>query len=304
MTAQNSLILCYPDSLQQTQRLSEYSKIPYAEIGVHHFPDKESKLTLPVTLPEHVIVLRSLDNANQKLLEVLMTARSLKVQGVNQLTLIAPYLCYMRQDIAFQPGEVVSQQVIGELLAEHFHTVITVDAHLHRVKTLSEAIPAKTALNASATRSIAEFLETQFKNPLLVGPDSESKQWVQAIASAMSQRTVEYCVACKVRHGDCEVEIQLPSVDFRKRDIVLVDDVISTGHTLEKTALSLLTHAPNTVSVMVTHALFAGDALQRLHNTGIQQIWSTDSVSHSTNIVCLAPVLSDCLSDCRNPDHR
>ncbi|MCH9697682.1 MAG: ribose-phosphate diphosphokinase [Gammaproteobacteria bacterium] len=303
MTTTHSLILCYPDSLHQAQHLSEYCEIPYAVIKLHHFPDRESQLTLPVTLPEHVILMRSLDNANQKLLEVLMSARSLNAQSVKQLTLIAPYLCYMRQDTAFHPGEVISQQVIGGLLAEHFHTVITVDAHLHRVKTLPEAIPAKTALNVSATQPIADFLQFRFKNPLLIGPDSESLQWVQAIASAMPSQTVEFCVARKVRHGDCDVDIQLPSIDFSKRDIILVDDVISTGHTLEKTALSLFAHDPNSVSVMITHALFVGDALQRLNNIGIQQIWSTDSISHSTNALRLASVLGDSLSECINLVH-
>lgn len=301
MTAQNLLILCYPDSLHQAKRLSEYCKIPFSEIRLHHFPDRESKITLPVTLAEHVILMRSLDHANETLLEVLITARGLKAQGVKKITLIAPYMCYMRQDAAFQPGEIISQQAIGGLLAEHFDSVITVDAHLHRVKTLAEAIPAKIAVNVFATQPIAKFLEKQFKNPLLIGPDSESEQWVQAIAKAMTHQNAEYCVASKIRHGDCNVQIQLPSVQFGKRDIILVDDVISTGRTLEETARSIFSHAPDSVSVMVTHALFVDDALQRLQNAGIQHIWSTDSVNHSSNAVYLAPVFGDTLNASLTP---
>lgn len=120
---QQPLILCFSDSYPQAQRLARSTALPYAEINVHQFPDDESKLTLPVELPNHVIIYRSLDHPNDKLLEVLLAAHGLREQSIQTLTLVAPYLCYMRQDKAFHPGEIVSQRAIGQLLAEHFDAV-------------------------------------------------------------------------------------------------------------------------------------------------------------------------------------
>jgi ribose-phosphate pyrophosphokinase len=285
------LILCFSDSYLQAQRLARSTALPYAEINVHRFPDGESKLTLPVELSSHIIIYRSLDHPNDKLLEVLLAARGLREQSVQRLTLVAPYLCYMRQDKAFHPGEIVSQRAIGQLLAEHFDAVLTIDSHLHRIQSLDQAIPARIALNLSATQPLATFLQTLFTNPVLLGPDSESQQWVEAIANAMTDGTADYCVASKQRFGDTDVEISLPAFDFSNRDVVLVDDVASTGYTLEQTARAVSSYAPNSLSVLVTHALFADDALQRLYAAGVNNIWSSDSITHSTNHVAIDTVL-------------
>ena len=292
------LILCFADSYSQAQRLARSTALPFAEIDVHQFPDGESKLTLPVELSSHVIIYRSLDNPNDKLLEVLLAARGLREQSVQTLTLIAPYLCYMRQDKAFNPGEIVSQRVIGQLLAEHFDALLTVDSHLHRIDSIEQAIPARIGLNLSATQPLATFLQRLFKNPVLLGPDSESRQWVEAIANAMTKGTADYCVASKQRFGDADVDIILPAFDFTNRHVVLVDDVASTGYTLEQTARAVSAYAPASISVLVTHALFVDDALQRIRKAGVDNIWSSDSITHTTNNVALDSVLKEGLISC------
>jgi ribose-phosphate pyrophosphokinase len=290
---QQLLILCFADSHLQAQRLARSVAQPFAKIDVHQFPDGESKLTLPVDLPNHVIVYRSLDHPNDKLLEVLLTARGLREQSVQTLTLVAPYLCYMRQDKAFHPGEIVSQRAIGQLLADHFDAVLTVDSHLHRIHSLQQAIPARIALNLSATQPLATFLQKLFKNPVLLGPDGESQQWVEAIANTMTEGTADFHVANKHRFGDADVEIILPEFDFSNRHVVLVDDVASTGYTLEKTARAVSAHTPASISVLVTHALFVGDAIQRIRKAGVDNIWSSDSITHTTNNVALDSILRD-----------
>ncbi|MCH9698040.1 MAG: ribose-phosphate diphosphokinase [Gammaproteobacteria bacterium] len=299
------LILSFADSYSQSQRLARLSELPFAEINVHQFPDGESKLTLPLELPSHVIIYRSLDHPNNKLLEVLLAARGLREQSVETLTLIVPYLCYMRQDRAFQPGEIVSQRAIGQLLAEHFNSVLTVDSHLHRIHSLEQAVPADIALNLSATQPIADFLQKGFNNPVLLGPDRESQQWVEAIANTMTKESVDFCVASKQRTGDADVEIVLPVFDFSNRHVVIIDDVASTGHTLETTVQAVLTHSPASLSVLVTHALFVGNSLERLYNAGVDNIWSCDSITHSTNEIALDSVLKQGLACCiANPEYE
>ena len=172
------IILAFPDYLSQAQRLAARLDVPLAEVALHHFPDRESLVRLPPSLPEHVIVCRSLNQPNDKLIELMLCAVTARELGAKRVTLIAPYLSYMRQDIANQPGEAVSQRIVGKLLAELFDDVLTVDPHLHRISSLTQAIPIKNAISLTAANEIGAFLKQQFKHGILLGPDSESKQWV------------------------------------------------------------------------------------------------------------------------------
>ncbi len=287
-------VLSFPETRPQAQQLAEELALPCEAVTVHHFPDGESKLTLPEKLPEHVILHRSLDHPNDKLVELLLTAEAAREQGARRLSLVAPYLCYMRQDKSFHPGEVVSQKIIGRFLAGRFDQVITVDTHLHRIQRLEQAIPASRAINLSATTAMGEFLVAEQIHPLLLGPDAESRQWVAAIAAAAG---LDFAVAEKTRLGDREVRIHLPEADYAGRDIVIADDVISSGHTVAEAARAALARGARAVHCLVTHALFAADAVELLKAAGVQHIWSSDSITHSSNVIALAPLLAEALKD-------
>ena len=112
------MLLGFADYRHQAAALAEALALPCREVALHRFPDGESKVTLPSTLPERVLICRSLDRPNDKLIELLLTARTARLCGARQLILIAPYLCYMRQDKAFHPGEAVSQTLVGAFLAD------------------------------------------------------------------------------------------------------------------------------------------------------------------------------------------
>lgn len=295
----DGLLLGFPEYRGPAVRLAKAAKLPYSEVDIHRFPDGESRLLLPENMPSRVAFCRSLDQPNSKFLELILAAAGAKKQGVQHCTLVAPYLCYMRQDKAFSPGEVVSQRIIGKLVAEYFSEVLTVDAHLHRISRLSEAIPARVAMNLKATQPMACFLATQLDNPLLVGPDQESAQWVAAIAA---HDKLDYAVANKQRFGDRDVAVKLPPASYQGRDIVLLDDVASTGRTLEVAARELESHAPASISVLVTHALFVDDAQQRLTAAGVENIWSCDSISHQSNAVHLDVILGNALAGIMSGD--
>ena len=162
------MILAFPDYINQSYRIASNLHIPLTEVILHHFPDGESLLRLPNSLSEHVIVCRSLNQPNDKLIELLLCAKTARELGAKRLTLVAPYLCYMRQDIANQPGEAVSQRVIGKMLADLFDDVITVDPHLHRITSLNQAIPIKNAISLSATDEIGRFLKQKMEHALLL----------------------------------------------------------------------------------------------------------------------------------------
>ena len=293
MLLKDSLLLGFPESTELAKEVAELAVIAYADIQLHTFPDGESKVTLPTNLPSNIILYRSLDYPNDKLVELLLAAEGCRNQGVKKLTLIAPYLAYMRQDKAFNPGEVISQKIIGKLLADSFDGVLTVDSHLHRIQHLSQAIPIEKAVNITATEPMAYFLESKFEKPFLLGPDAESLQWVEQIAI---YHQTDFAVANKERLGDKDVKITLPEVSFKERNVVIVDDVASSGQTLIQGARQLTeldkNSQPASISVLVTHALFMQGAIKQLYDAGVSNIWSSNSIKHETNAVSLSGLLA------------
>ena len=288
-----TLVLGFHDYLAPAQQLAQCLTIPFKQIESHQFPDGETKVTLPSDLPKQVIICQTLNHPDQKLIELILVAHTAREQGVEHITLVAPYLCYMRQDIAFHAGEAVSQKIIGKLLSDYFDAVLTVDPHLHRIKHLSEAIPTGQAIALYATTAMSAFIKEKIENPVIIGPDEESIQWVKAIANTDQWH---YSIANKQRFGDRNVTVTLADINITNRNIIIVDDIASSGRTLEQTVKQLLPQKPQSISIMVTHAFFVDDAIERLHALGVTNIWSSDSVLHSTNAFSVIDILAQAIN--------
>jgi ribose-phosphate pyrophosphokinase len=288
------LILAFDEYMLQAQCLGTALGVQVQKVYLHHFPDSESLLRLPTAIPEHVIICRSLNQPNDKLIELLLCVKTARQLGAKRVTLVAPYLCYMRQDVANQPGEAVSQSIIGQMLANLFDDVITVDSHLHRISTLNQAIPLDNAINLTAADEIGCFLRQQLDYAVLLGPDAESKQWVTAIAKKIG---FDYSVAEKIRLSDKQIVITLPEYDFTNKPVVIIDDMASTGRTLAKATVLLLAAGAKQVYVAVTHPLFCGDAEAHILHAGVKKIWSTDSISHSSACISLDKLLAQAITD-------
>ncbi|MCZ8251817.1 MAG: ribose-phosphate diphosphokinase [Hylemonella sp.] len=287
-----ALLLHFEDESDQAARIAAAAGIATACIARHRFPDGELKLRLPEQLPPRIALLRSLAQPNEKLVELLLAARTARTLGATQLTLIAPYLAYMRQDMAFTAGEAVSQRIVGSFLADLFDAVITVDPHLHRIQTLGEAVPVPRTVVLSGAPLLADLIAQRRPDALLIGPDEESAQW---IAQAATRHGFDQAVCRKVRHGDRHVDIALPAVTVRGRAVVLLDDMASSGHTLAQAARALLAADAASVDVAVTHALFSDDAGPLLWQAGVRQVWSTDCIAHPSNAVRMAPAIAAAL---------
>ena len=290
-------LLCLDDEAVIAGRAAAAAGWALQVVERHRFPDGELRLRLPPALPPRVVVWRGLHQPNEKLVELLLIARGARGLGAAWLGLVAPYLAYMRQDIAFHPGEVVSQRVVGGFLAGLFDAVATVDPHLHRVATLHEAVPLRDARQAvvlSGAPLLADLIAQHHRAPLLLGPDEESLQWV---ASAAQVHGWDHAACVKQRHGDRHVTIALPAVPVAGRAVVLLDDVASSGQTLVEATRLLCAAGAASVDVAVTHALFAGDAIDRVQAAGARQVWSTDCIPHPSNAVSIVPAVAQVLRD-------
>ena len=151
-------LLYFPEDAEVATRAAQAAALEPRAIERHRFPDGELRLRLPEQLPARVVIWRSLHDPNEKLVELLLTAQAARTLGAQHLTLVAPYLAYMRQDIAFRPGRGGEPAHRGAVsLAELFDAVITVDPHLHRVATLEEAIPVPDAVVLSGAPVLADL---------------------------------------------------------------------------------------------------------------------------------------------------
>ena len=282
-------LVSFSDYQIQASELAKVLLVDHALLDLHHFPDGESLLRLPERLDKHVIIYRSLEHPNDKLIELMLFCKAARARGVETITLIAPYLCYMRQDKAFHQGEIISQLYIAEFLGELVDEIITVDPHLHRISSLAEIFPHTKTTTLSASELLGQFLQHNFAEIILLGPDSESQQWVSKIAQ---QGNYHFGVAEKVRHSDRDVSVTLPDIEVSGKHVVLVDDMISTGHTVAETAELLYQRGASRVDVLVTHALFSEGAMNLLHDAGVQHIWSSDSINHSSNCIPLTSLIA------------
>lgn len=273
---------------KQAGCLAEGLGVPCKRVSVHHFPDGESLVRIDPA-SDTAILYRSLDHPNAKLIELLLAASALRENGARRVMIVAPYLAYMRQDKAFEPGEAVSQRVIARLLADHFDALLTVDPHLHRIHSLAEIMPGIEAVSITAGPALSQAIDSA-ANPVLVGPDDESRQWVEAIAAPLA---LDVLVGAKQRRGDRNVEINIESIGkVAGRPAVLVDDVIASGATLELAARLLDDAGASRIEALATHCLASKADLQRLREAGIGSIRSTDSVPGPTATISLAELLA------------
>lgn len=289
-----AVIQSLPTSTVEATRLAARLGVPMHTIDVHHFPDGELRVTVGPAAPT-TIIYASLDRPNEKLLAVLFAAEALRRGNAQRLVLAAPYLCYMRQDAAFHAGEAISQKVIGRLLANAVDRVVTIDAHLHRTKTIQAVFPGIAADNLSAMPAIADALRQTGFDPrtIIVGPDAESRAWVGDLARRLG---LPHAVAEKTRHDDRTVELVFSEPAMLSgRPALLVDDIVSSGGTITACAEALAAAGAHPVDVIITHALFPAELTEKLLRAGIRSIRSTDSVPHPTNAIHLDSIFAEAL---------
>jgi len=261
---------------------------PLRPIDVHRFPDGESLIRAESSTPGRALLFRSLDDPNAKIVELLFAADALRRQGVTEVGLVAPYLGYMRQDRVFEAGQSLSQHVVAKLLGNAFDDVTTIEAHLHRIQALDEIFPCP-ARSLSAAPAITDWLQAGPRPSLVVGPDSESEPWIRAIAESAQ---LNWSVATKHRRGDRDVHIDLPPLPADTRDAWIIDDIGSSGTTLETIAHILKARGVEKIGAIVVHALFSPDTPGRLREAGIERLVSSDSVPHPSNQIGLSAILA------------
>lgn len=287
MTA--AIVLALPGEKATARALAGLLGAEHAQIAWRHFPDGESRVALPASLAGRAVVIHcSLAQPDPKLAPLLFTADAARDLGARQVGLVAPYLAYMRQDRRFQSGEAITSRTFARLLSSNFDWLVTVDPHLHRYAALDEiyTIPS---LVVHAAPLIGQWIGANVANPLILGPDAESEQWVAEVANQIG---APFAVFTKTRLGDRSVRIDPPDLaDHAGLQPVLVDDIVSSGHTMIEAANCLASAGFAKPICVVTHALFAGDAYSELKRAAASVV-SCNTIMHPSNTITVTAAVS------------
>lgn len=272
--------------------LEEFQTLMDGEIvrlDYRHFPDGETYIKIIGELNNRdVIIFDTLFHPDTKTLPLLLLAETARDLRANRIGLACPYLPYMRQDARFQPGEGITSAYFGKILSNTFDWLVTVDPHLHRRSSLDEiyTIPSQ-VVHASST--IGAWVGQNIEQPIYIGPDEESEQWVADIAK---RANVPYVILKKTRLSDHDVSIQFPDfTPFLNYTPVLVDDIISTAKTMITTVNHLAALSMKPPVCIGVHGVFANGAYEALIATKVSKIVTCNTIPHPTNAIDILPSL-------------
>lgn len=272
------------------KRIARRLKSPYVEAKTRVFPDGESKITFGC-IPKNSVILvvqstyPPVDTNLLQALSIISRAR----KAVSKIYAIIPYMGYARQDRQFLSGEIVTMSIVAKMLeAVGAKKIIVVDIH------------SKTALNhfkipkenVSAIPDLAKyFKKMKLKNALIVSPDMGGALRAKKFASLLNADFITLKKSRNRKTG--KVRIQSSKVDVSGRDLILVDDIISTGGSVIKATQFLKRQKCKRVFVACTHGLFIGDAERKIKKAGASQIISTNTIPRGTSKVDVSGVIAE-----------
>lgn len=291
MIAPEALLLApLPGNEALARRLADLLGAGICEIETRRFPDDETYLRFTQS-PQgrSVALVCTLDHPDPKFLPLLFAASAARQLGASRVGLVAPYLGYLRQDKRFHPGEAITSATFGRALSSEIDWLVTVDPHLHRYVSL-DAVYTVPSRIAAAAPAIAEWISANVAHPILIGPDSESEQWVARVARLCR---APYKVLAKQRFGDRDVRITTPDLSgFADRTPVLIDDIASSARTMIEAARQLRADGLSPPVCIAVHALFTPGSFALLSEEAAV-IATCNTVNHKSNAIDIAPTVAE-----------
>ncbi|MCD6409045.1 MAG: ribose-phosphate diphosphokinase [Candidatus Verstraetearchaeota archaeon] len=290
---QEMLILAGPASPRTAEHLAELTGAQLVKVEYKRFPDGESYIRLPVSVEgeEVVVVQTTYPEQDKRLVELLLMIETAKDLGAKSVTTVAPYLAYARQDRQFRDGEALSVKTVLRLIEAAGATkFVTVD--IHKKESLSWL--SIEGINVTAVELLSEHLKKQkLSNPVVIAPDVGAKWRAEKAAEILRGETVVL-----EKHRDRitgEIVTKGVEVDLRGRDVVIIDDLISTGGTIANAAKIAKKKGAGKVYVACTHALLIGAAMEKMVKAGVDEVIATDTVPSPVSVVGVAPAIAKVL---------
>jgi ribose-phosphate pyrophosphokinase len=286
-----SVILALPGNEQLAAGLAEHLQAEVGRMTVRRFPDGESYVRIEAPVDGRNVVLAcGLHDPDSKIPALLFAASTARELGAARVGLVAPYLAYMRQDKRFTEGESVTSLHFAKLISRYVDWLVTVDPHLHRRTSLDD-IYSVPSIVVHAAPLLAQWIRANVDSPVLIGPDSESEQWVSEVAR---EANAPWLVLEKIRRGDRDVSVSIPDPGaLRDRTPVLVDDIISTARTMMAAAHHLAGRGLAPPVCVGVHAVFAGTAYADLAAAGVARVVTCNTIAHESNAIDVSGPLAE-----------
>lgn len=279
-----------PSSLNLARKISEILNTPLVNARMKRFPDGEFYFKFEENISgESLLIVQSLyppqDMHLMELFLILHTARDL---GAENISVFAPYLAYSRQDERFLEGECLSAAMIAEIIEGlGADSLYTIDVHNDNVLRMYE-IPV---YNLTASGELAKyFAKKGLKDPIIVAPDNEdlAKRRVKHAAKVLN---AEWDALEKKRDRYTGEIITFPKdLSVQGRDVIVIDDIISTGKTAANAVKILREQGARRVFVGASHILPLKDSVRIIMESGAEEVVGTDSVINDCAKVSVAPI--------------
>jgi len=271
------------------RKLSRKIKANLVKSEIRIFADGESKITLNgnISRKKSIVVQSIYPPVDTNLIQVLSLISKAK-ETSSEVIVVIPYMGYARQDREFLPGEIVTMKVLGKLFkGVGASKIIAVDIH-SMVGFKHFTIKTK---NVSAIPELVQYIKKlSLKNPLVVSPDQGGKERAKEFAKELGS---EYIALEKTRDRKTgKVQIKTKNIDVVNRDLILVDDMISTGGSIVKATQFLKKQKCKKVYVACTHALLMNDAEKRIKKAGVTKIVSANTIPGKTSIVDISNTIA------------
>ncbi len=271
------------------RKIATKLKAKYFKSELRIFPDGESKITINGKPNGKIIVVQSTyPPVDSNLIQALSLVSKAKKYS-SQVVAIIPYLGYARQDKEFLPGEVVTMSLVANMFKAAGATkVIVVDIH-SKMALNHFKIPAT---NVSAVPELVKhFKKLNLKNPLVVSPDLGGIARARDFAKLFGVKFIALKKYRDKKTGIVEIRSKNQK-QVKGRDLILVDDMISTGGSIVKAAEFLKKQKCRNIYAACTHALLIGDAEKRIRKAGVSKIISTNTIPGKTGIVDVSPIIA------------
>ena len=282
------MIVSGPASQLLASRLARYLGDEIAFCEYSSFPDGEAYLRVEGRSSDGVVIVQSTptDRDIIYLLQLLDIFQDVKVN------LFIPYFGYARQDKQFHEGEPLSARVIAKAIDASLHEasrIYTVNVHAKSVANHFD----HDAKDLDATPILAEKLKPiELLDPVVIAPDQGALGIAQVAASRLG---VEYDYLQKTRFSGTQVSISPKEIDVAGRDVVIMDDMISTGGTMAEAISVLKAQGALRIYLAAVHPVLTGNALIKLYRAGVETIITTDALERAVSKVSVAPLLADAL---------
>jgi ribose-phosphate pyrophosphokinase len=288
------VVIAGPASVHLARNISSNLNVKIIEPELKIFSDGESKLRFPSVNNKHCIIVQSLYPPPDKhIIQLLMIIHKCKKDNASKITVIIPYMAYARQDKAFLEGEIISVGVLAQLI-ENFgvNEVITVDIH-NEVSLSYFSINTK---NVTAIPILAEYIKNKvtLDKSFIISPDTGGIKRANKFAQLLNLPIL--CLKKKRdRETGCVSIDENIGMKVAGMNAILVDDMISTGESIVKACKVLKKQKIGNITVSCTHAILVDNAFEKIINSGVKEIISTNSVPSICSKVDLSVILSNIL---------